>query len=755
MPKTELRVAGKGIPRHESLEKVTGAALYTDDIRLPGTVYGAILRSPHAHARVVSIDASDAKTTGGVLDILLPGDLPRVRFNCSGNPPSPLLIRDERVLTDHPLHLGDRIAAVVAKTQAAAHKALAALRVEYEVLPAVFDVASATSKNAPVLHPEISDTNLFKTIEAEEGDIETGFAQSDLVLEDTFETPGIHHVCMEPVACLCRYLPNDRLEVYCNTQTPFQDRRILARLLDLPESRVRVIKAMMGGGFGARQQTHNQPVAALLSRRTGRPVKIVNSREEEMIASCVRHAAVCRVKIGATNAGELRAIHAVVHHNAGAYATHSPIVLAAQSRKIQYRIPHYKYEGHAVYTNSPVAGAMRGYGNPQLTFAREIMIDRVARTLNVDPTEFRRKNHLSAGDRIPASPIILNSCAVPECIDEGERIQKRIDETVAAPKKTGDTVTAWGVAFAMHTSGPSNNTGMSSAVIIVQDDASAVLLTGSADMGQGSETALMQIVCEELGLGFDEVTITAADTQTTPYETGSFASSQAYVAGNAAFRAAADVREKVKAALCRSLSLPPSAIDVSSGGFEITGESGTAFLPFREAIEKITFDTPGQVTIGAASFKAENAPPPFAVCWARVVFDRVSKEIRVTHIIEAVDAGRPLNREIVAGQIEGGVAMGYGYAVMESVEYDRRADKPITGDILHYRIPTAVDVPKISAVIAKGEEPSGPLGAKSVGEMTTIPVAPAIANAIVAATGETITKLPLSRRFVFTHEDRR
>ena len=449
--------------------------------------------------------------------------------------------------------------------------------------------------------------------------------------------------------------------------------------------------------------------------------------------------------------GALKAFHAKVYLNAGAYCTHSPIVLAAQTRKFQYRIPHYLYEGYGVYTNGPVAGAMRGYGNPQLTFARERMMDRIARELNLDPIQFRMMNHLEIGETIPAHTFPLRSCAIKECVEGGEEIRRRIDEREGDRKKREGETEAWGVAFACHTSGPSNNDGQSSCLILVNDDGSLNLSIGSADIGQGCETTFSQIVAEELGIDLEAVAVTAADTLHVPYDTGTFASGQIYVGGNAVYQAAQDIQERIRAALADHYRLDSGQVRCEKGRFTMIPKEGEEIShSFREAVAKISFGRKGATIIGRSSFKAVESPLPFAVCWARVAVDKAAKTVEVRHIIEAVDVGTAINPEIVKGQVEGGISMGLGFAMMEQIEFDRRAEKPSSSDLLHYRIPTALDMPQIHVYIAEGSyEPTGPFGAKSVGELPAVPVAAAIANAVSKATGEEIDSLPLSNNFVF------
>jgi CO/xanthine dehydrogenase Mo-binding subunit len=707
-------------------------------------IHGRVLRSPYAHARVGRIDASAALRVPGVLGVLLPRDVPDRRFNCSGNPPSSLIVKDERVLTDHPLHAGDRIAAVAARSPEACAEALERILVEYEPLPAVMEIEEAMAPGAPILHPELFNTNVFRRLEGKEGDVERGLAASAHVFEGEFRTPAVQHVALEPVGCICLYEPGGKVTIWSNTQAPFQDRRILAELLDLPEAAVRVIKPMMGGGFGGRQQLHNQHVGAFLSRLTGRPVKIVNSREEEMYATATRHGSICHVTAGVSRDGLLQAFRARVHLNTGAYCTHGPIVLGAQSRKFQYRVPNYLYEGFCVYTNAPVAGAMRGYGSPQITFARESLMDTVAQALGLDPVEFRLRNHVRAGDRIPAHTFALGSCAMEACVAAAEAARREAEAADLLRAAGKGDAEAWGVAFGCHTSGPSNNEGLSAAVVLVNDDGSVQLLVGAADMGQGCETTFAQIAAEAMGIGVKDVTVVAADTGITPYDTGSFASSQIYVGGNAVKEAALEAVDQLREALARQQGVDPDAVQQVQGGLALPDRrGGVQTVAFKEAVRRVSFGAHGTVIAGRASFKAAVSPPPFAVCWAKVAVDRCTGSIRVLHVVQAVDVGTAVNPQLVRGQVEGGISMGLGFALMERMEADRRAAKPVSSDLLHYKVATSLDMPELHVRIVASHEPTGPFGAKSVGELPAVPVAAAIANAVANATGQRAFNLPL------------
>jgi CO/xanthine dehydrogenase Mo-binding subunit len=743
-------IVGNSPPRRESFLKVTGQAGYTEDLIVPGMAYGKIVRSPYANAKVKSIDVEAALKVPGVLGILRPEDVPQKKFNCAGCPPSSLLIKDEQILTNRPRHVGDRIAAIVAETKYDCERALQKIKVEYDVLPAVFTAKKALAADAPLIHPLTTSQNIFKTITASQGDVDQGLIQSDLVFEDEFTLSAVQHVALEPIACICHFIGEDSLTIWATTQTPFQERRVLAEILDLPENRIRVIKPIMGGGFGARQQIHNTHIGALLSKLVNRPVKIVNTREEELYASSVRHEVITKLKIGVNRSGLLQAFDAELFFNAGAYSSQSPVVAAAASRKLQYRVPHYRYQGHCVLTNAPVAAAMRGYGNPQLNFAREIMMDRIARELKMNPVEFRLLNHIKVGEKFPAAVDTIQSCAIEDCVLGANRIKTEIDDSVDhLSKKPDDGVNkAWGVAFGCHTSGPSSNEGMSACMMIANDDGTVQLMTGSADIGQGSETTLSQVAADVLGIELFDVGVTAADTRHTPYDTGTFASSQMYVGGNAVKKAAEDLLSRLKTALVEKYEIIEDQITWRNHRFEISLKGTTCYLNFKAAIQEVTFHQKGAVLMGSSSFKAGVSPPPFAVCWAQVAFDKKANCIKVLHVIEAVDVGTAVNPKIVSGQVEGGIAMGVGYAMMEQIEINHRCQKPVTSDLLHYRTPLATDMPKTHVYIAKSYEPTGPLGAKSVGELATVPVAAAIANAIANATGEPVNQLPFSRQVI-------
>ena len=746
MEERNFAVVNHETPRLESIDKATGLGKYTDDLSMPNMAYAALVRSPHSHAKVLRIDTSEAETIPGYLGCALPEESPRAYFNCSGNPPSPLLMADEKVLTDEPLVLGDRVAIVAAETEAAAAEAV---KVEYEIIAPMLDVKSALAPNAPALQPHIAPNNIVQRREVSQGDIAEGEAKSDIIVEDHFVTPPMQHTMIELTCCICDFSDGKHLTIYSCSQTVFQERRILAEIFGIKEVDVHIIKPLVGAGFGARQQLHAQHAAALISRKVGRPIKLLYSREEEFY-SVVRHASDVDLRIGVDKNGKMQFFDTTFRLNAGPYTTHTPTVVAAAARKLQYNVPNYSFVGLSVFTNHVTGGAFRGYGNTQLTFGREILMDRLAQRLNMDPVEFRLMNHVQVGQCFPCASIPVSSNGIEECARRCRQLQKEIDEK--EPLVDNDEIRqAWGIAFSCHGSGPSSKEGLSGAVIMLNADATVHLLVGSADIGQGSETMECQIAAECLGIPLSNVQITAADTRLTPYNTGTFGSSQTFICGNAVKLACDDLKQKMIEQL--RLIYPDCKVEEKEHIYYISGCEESK-MNFEEAARKILFDPKGGVPIGVGSYKAAACPNPFAVCFVKAEYHKKLNALRLLDIIQVVDVGTPINRLTVAGQLEGGIAQGVGYALYERMEINPRSRRTLSTDFLHYRIPQMGDMPRTYVDMVSSHDPYGPCGAKSVGELATVPVAPAIVNAARRASGMEISSLPLCDKFVILPTER-
>ena len=749
MEERNFAVVNHETPRLESIDKATGLGKYTDDLSMPNMAYAALVRSPHSHAKVLRIDTSEAETIPGYLGCALPEESPRAYFNCSGNPPSPLLMADEKVLTDEPLVLGDRVAIVAAETEAAARAAAEAVKVEYEIIAPMLDVKSALAPNAPALQPHIAPNNIVQRREVSQGDIAEGEAKSDIIVEDHFVTPPMQHTMIELTCCICDFSDGKHLTIYSCSQTVFQERRILAEIFGIKEVDVHIIKPLVGAGFGARQQLHAQHAAALISRKVGRPIKLLYSREEEFY-SVVRHASDVDLRIGVDKNGKMQFFDTTFRLNAGPYTTHTPTVVAAAARKLQYNVPNYSFVGLSVFTNHVTGGAFRGYGNTQLTFGREILMDRLAQRLNMDPVEFRLMNQVQVGQCFPCASIPVSSNGIEECARRCRQLQKEIDEK--EPLVDNDEIRqAWGIAFSCHGSGPSSKEGLSGAVIMLNADATVHLLVGSADIGQGSETMECQIAAECLGIPLSNVQITAADTRLTPYNTGTFGSSQTFICGNAVKLACDDLKQKMIEQL--RLIYPDCKVEEKEHIYYISGCEESK-MNFEEAARKILFDPKGGVPIGVGSYKAAACPNPFAVCFVKAEYHKKLNALRLLDIIQVVDVGTPINRLTVAGQLEGGIAQGVGYALYERMEINPRSRRTLSTDFLHYRIPQMGDMPRTYVDMVSSHDPYGPCGAKSVGELATVPVAPAIVNAARRASGMEISSLPLCDKFVILPTER-
>ncbi|MEL7565992.1 MAG: molybdopterin cofactor-binding domain-containing protein [Dehalobacterium sp.] len=745
----QLRVVGQNIPRVDALGKVTGKTKYTVDLRLPGMLYGEILRCPYPHARVVRLNIDRAKTMPGVKAVVTPEDAPQVVYSSAGSMPSNLIIEDERVLTTHARYIGDRIAAVAAETPEQAEAAIRSIEVEYQILPVVLDVKAAAREDAPAIH---DGGNLVMHLPAEVGNVEKGLQESELTFQGTYFTQIVQHIPMERTACLCSWDPEGTLHVWSTTQVPFHDRRILAQIFNIPISKVRAHKMYIGGGFGSRQHLHQQPIAALLSLKTGYPVKMEYNREDDICASVTRHAVVHELTTGVNEKGKIHAFYNKALVDTGGYSAHGPIIIRASASKMPYAIPNYIYDGHCYYTNNPVAGAFRGYGNAQSTFAREVHFDEIAVQLGIDPIEFRLRNHARTGDINSAGRKkgwILESCGIEECAKKaaeqsGWYLRRNQPQDPEFYLRRG-----MGMAFVMHGTGASFN-DYSSAEVLINEDGSANLLVGPVEIGQGSDTVLRQICAEELGVDFAEVNIHSSDTAFTPVDMGSYASRVTFVVGNAVRRASAIARAKLLEHGAQMLDAGVDQVDMADKRCFLKTDPEKGFS-HRQIAWDAYYGPKRKSLTGNASYMAENAPPPFGVQIAEVEVDTETGFVKVEQIVAAYDVGKAINPKLVEGQIEGGVIQGLGYALMENLVRDSRTKKLTNCNLLEYKMPSIMELPKIKTVIVEDGAASAPFGAKSIGEASILGTAPAIVNAIYDALGIRIRSLPVTPNVILDH----
>ena len=746
---------GRSEPKVDGEKLVRGRAVYTDDEHPAQLAIGRILPSPHPHARIRAIDAREALALPGVLCVLTHADVPRVPHTTAGQSypePSPY----DAYLLDHKVrHVGDRVALVAAETAEIAAAALPLIRVDYEVLPAVFDPVQALASGAPIVHDEpdsmgIHDRmrNLAAQLHFEVGDVAAGLAAADVVHRSTYRVPAVQHVSLEPHVTITWLDADGRLVVRTSTQVPFHVRRILAHVLQLPVGRIRVIKPRIGGGFGGKQEMTIEDACAALTLATRRPVKIEYSREEEFHMSRTRHAMQLGLEIGASRDGRLTAIDMRVVSDTGAYGTHGLTVTGSSGYKTLplYNAATLRYHCDVAYTNHPIAGACRGYGAPQGFFALESAIDELAWELGMDPLELRRRNVIRDGDVDRVSAALeakgkgytrsIHSYGLAECIERGARVIGWEKRDVLP--QGGELRRGMGVALAMQSSGVAG-VDWGAAAIKLNEDASWTLTTGATDLGTGADTILVQIAAETLGTRPERIFFYAADTDLTPYDVGAYASSTTYVSGNAVQRAAEDARSQVLAVAGRMLGVAVGRLQLAADC--VTGGSD-ASVTLAEVAHHAMHREMTQI-LGRASFCIRDSPPPFSAQYAEVEVDTETGRVRVLRFVSAVDCGTAINPLQVEGQIDGAVAMGIGYALSEEMLYDADG-RLLNGDLVDYKIMHADDLPRLQTIVVQSWEPTGPFGAKSVAEVPTNGPAPAIANAIRHALGVRLTQLPMT-----------
>ncbi len=748
---------GVSLSRREARGKVTGAAQYLDDLARPGMLQAALLGSPHAHARIRGIDTAAAKAVPGVKVVLTAAQNDWHRMG--------VFIGDECVLaTGKVRYIGEPVAAIAADTREIAQAALRLIEVDYEPLPAVLDPASALAQGAPTLHEEwakysrripVGDhPNCISFTEFAEGDLARGWAEADVVVEGVYEFPAQSHVYLEPCGALAEVDDTGKLTVWSATQSVAGSQQAIAQALGLPMSKVRSIVPCVGGGFGGKADHTVQPVTAALAFATGRPVKLVLSRAEDMTIMRTRHAGSIRMKTGATRDGRLTAREAELLFDGGAYCDQSPSVLeiSAYHAAGPYRIPHIRCGGQVAYTNRLRAGPFRGFGNIQASFASECQMDELAAALDVDPLELRLKNMLGAGDTWMGGHVVgvgsLGECLQAVC--QRANSDRQSDHAPATGKRRGI-----GIASVMHTCGMYST----SATVRVTGDGSLTLSVGAIDLGQGSDTVLTQILAEALRTPVARINLVTRDSDAVPYDFETAASRVTYMVGNAIVEAARRVREQLFAHASAMLECSVEDLELRNGGsVGVVGVQG-AEVSFADISARALFGTGGPIS-GSYDWIYQGAPYSsdtrqrgfmspeekgvfaFGAQAVEVEVDEVTGEVAVLQVWSAHDVGKALNPAAVEGQIEGAVVQGLGYALIEALAFEDGA--MVNGTLMDYKVPGAVDAPYgIHSIIIENPEPSGPFGARNVAEHGIISVVPAVINAVANATGVRLRKIPL------------
>lgn len=764
MSKADHTVIGKRIPKLDAPEKATGQAIYAHDIRLPGMLHGKILYSQYPHARILNIDTSPAQALPGVKCVLTGSDCPEAKF---GYGKDNLPIKREIVRS-----LRDEVAGVVADTPEIAEHALRLIEVTYEPLEPVFSAKRSLRSDSPLLHPE-RESNLFQTYHYEHGDIQTGEAKSDVILEDSFYLPYVTHACMETSIVIAKYDPAGRLTLWSTTQIPFLLQRDLADALGLDGSRIRIIQTAIGGAFGRGLDVYPfEPITALMARKAGKPVRLAFSREEEFRATPVRQPVEVQVRAGVTKDGKLtfRDVRALL--DVGPYVSWgavTPLVMMETTASL-YIVPHARFIADCVYTNNPITGAVRGYGNPQSTFFIESMMDRLAEAVDMDPIEFRLLNANEPNSVTPQG-LVITSCGLKECLesvgaaaDKGSAENESIDRgssTGTIPRRSSPAQSSTrkhGIGFAatLNVGGgariyKSDGCGAS---VKVDDFGHVTLITGATEIGQGSETALAQIVAETLGTRLQDISVINSDTDLKPWDVGVHASRTTFIAGNAAYYAALDARSKILETASELFETPAENLSIQNS--EIFVKSNPSHcMPLSKVVRRRHFREGGKIVMGEgwydpptklvdkSSYKGNiSAAYSFSAQLAEVEVDTETGEIDVLRLVCASDIGKAINPMAVEGQIEGGMQMGLGYALTEEIIVEE--GRVMNSDFLDYKIFTSAEMPQTETILIETLDPEGPFGAKGVGEMGGTPTAAAIANAVYDAIGIRLTRLPMT-----------
>jgi putative selenate reductase molybdopterin-binding subunit len=682
--------------------------------------------------------------------------VPRVPYTTAGQgwpEPSPY---DAVMLDAKVRFVGDRVAVVAAEDPELAQRACEAIKVDYELLPAVFDPEQALAPGAPVIHDEPDATgirdpsrNVAAHITAAVGDVEAGFRQAERVFEETYRVPYVQQSSIEPHITITWLDEDDRLVVRTSTQVPFHVRRIIAPLLQIPIRRIRVIKPRVGGGFGGKQEVLIEDLCGMLTLRTGRPVRLEYTREEELSAARTRHPQILTVKSGVRE-GRFTALEIRVIENTGAYGTHALTVMSVTGNRALslYRCPNLRYEATAVYTNLAVAGAFRGYGCPQGFFALESHVDEVALAVGEDPLEFRRRNHVHEGDEQPIAEVlgeggvghkqVIRSCGLPQAIQLGAKAigwaEKRRARAVSGPCRRGV-----GMAIVMQASGIPG-VDMGAASLKMNEDGSFNLLMGATDIGTGSDTMFCQVAAETLGVPVEKIIPYSSDTDMTPFDPGAYASSTTYISGRAVEKAARAVLRQIVEVGGRLLEQDPKDLTVHGG--KVCASDGR-FVTYEQICLSSLYQKDQFQIMAGASHMSYDSPPPFAAVFAEVEVDTETGLVRVLRVVEAVDCGQVVNPHMAEGQVEGAALQSLGYALYERMPFDA-AGRMEFRSFRDYTIATATDAPELVTILVPTHEPTGPFGAKAIAEIPINGPAPAVANAVAHAVGARIRELPLT-----------
>ena len=743
----------QSIRKTDSIQLLLGKPLFMDDIVPKDALIVKLLRSPYAHAMVKEIDTSRAKNVEGIVDIYTWQDVPNLRYTNAGQTYPEPSAYDRLIIDRHLRFVGDVVAIVAAENEKAADRALKLIKVQYEVLEAILDFH--TAKDNPILvHPEENwkalcpvgadnKRNLVATGSDVNGDIEKILSDSDIVIDHTYHTKAYNQTMMETFRTYTKLDRFGRLHVISSTQIVFHVRRILSNALGIPKSKIRVEKPRIGGGFGAKQSSVSEVYPAFVTMKTGRPAQIIYTREDSLIAGSPRHEMEVHVRLGASKEGKIRALDIYTLSNSGAYSEHGPTTVGLSGHKsiplYSGSLEAYRFAYDVVYTNRQASGAYRGYGATQGTFAVESAVNELAEKLGMDPTLLRDINMVKQGMQMPAYyNEIANSCALDRCMDTCRKI---FDWNAKYPVRDmgNGKVRCAGVAMSMQGSGVSN-VDVGSATLRLGDDGTYNLIIGAADMGTGCDTTLAQIAAEVLQCSMEDIAVFGADTDISPYDSGSYASSTAYITGKAVEKAGRKLVENICKLAATMFDCAES--DVRFEGSQVSRISTGETLSIQNIATKSQCGNNISLDVTETHYSPVS-PPPFMVTMVEIELDRLTGEVKLLDTKAVVDSGTLLNPAIARVQAEGGIAQAIGHTLTENLNYTKTGAL-IENSFMQYKIPTRLDVGRIQVEFEHTFEPTGPFGAKSIGEIVINTPGPAIAHAIYRATGVWHRELPIT-----------
>lgn len=753
MEHKEYKAINKSVRKKDAMQLLLGKPVYTDDIVPDNALVVKLLRSPHANAIVTSIDTKTAKLVPGVVDIYTWEDVPTERFTNAGQTfpePSPY---DRLIIDRHVRFVGDVVAIIAAENEKAALKAMKLIKVEYEKLTPVLDFR--TAKDNPILvHPEdnwvptvdvggSNKRNLVASDSNSSGDVEGVMADCDIVLDRTYHTKAFNQAMMETFRTYTSLDRYGRLHVISSTQIVFHVRRILSHALGIPKNKIRVEKPRIGGGFGAKQSSVSEVYPAFVTMKTGRPAMIIFTREESQIAGSPRHEMQVRVRLGANKDGKIRVLDLYTLSNSGAYGEHGPTTVGLSGHKsipmYTGSLEAYRFDYDVVYTNTMAAGAYRGYGATQGIFAVETTVNELAEKLGMDPTVIRDINMLKEGMQMPAYyNEIASACALDRCLKHCKDMFHWDEKYPVRDMGNGKVRTA-GVAMAMQGSGISN-VDVGSATVKLNEDGDYILIIGAADMGTGCDTILAQMVAECMDCSVDKVSVFGADTDASPYDSGSYASSTTYITGKAVEKACADLKKRMCSIASDILECSEEEIVFDNGLLRQIDTDKT--VTTREIGCKAQVNNT-KAAEASASHSSPVSPPPFMVGMVEIELDKLTGEVTILDYMSVVDCGIPINPALARIQAEGGIVQGIGHTLYENIQYDKKG-RPIENSFMQYKLPTRLDMGNLKVEFEHSYEPTGPFGAKSIGEIVINTPAPALAHAIYRATGVWHRELPIT-----------